>query len=135
MSFSTRELREHNTDAEMANEWLGGWKYNPMPIELYPSTGLVMFAEDGNPIYVGFVWTSNSGMAQLGFITRNPFYKNKLPKDTRKDFLLRLKKYAHSLGYPYVITWTENKNLISDFIDLGLRETSNSVSELINYKL
>ena len=135
MSFSTRELREHNTDAEMANEWLGGWNYNPMPIELYPTTGLVMFAEDGNPVYVGFVWTSNSGMAQLGFITRNPFYKNKLPKDTRKDFLLRLKEYAHSLGYPYVITWTENKNLISDFIDLGLRETSNSVSELINYKL
>ena len=135
MSFPTRELRESNADAEMANEWLGGWKFNPLPIELYPSTGLVMSSEDGNPIYVGFVWTSNSGMAQIGFVTRNPFYKTKLPKDTRKQFLHDLKEYAHSLGYPYVITWTENKNLIGDFVELGFRETSNRVSELINYKI
>lgn len=135
MSFPTRELRESNADAEMANEWLGGWKFNPLPIELYPSTGLVMSSDDGNSIYVGFVWTSNSGMAQIGFVTRNPFYKAKLPKETRKQFLHELKEYAHSLGYPYVITWTENKNLIGDFVDLGFRETSNKVSELINYKI
>lgn len=135
MSFQTRVLRESNADAEMANEWLVGWKYNPLPIELYPSTGLVMLSDDDNPIYVGFVWTSNSGMAQIGFVTRNPFYKTKLPKDTRKDFLCQLKDYAHSLGYPYVITWTENKGLVGDFVDLGFRETSNKVSELINYKI
>ena len=135
MSFQTRELRESNADALMANEWLVGWEFNPLPIELYPSTGLAMLSEDGEAVYVGFVWTSNSGMAQIGFVTRNPFIKTKLPKDTRKQFLHELKEYAHSLGYPYVITWTENKNLVGDFIDLGFRETSNKCSELINYKL
>lgn len=135
MSFKTRELRESNADAVMANEWLLGWNFNPLPIELYPSTGLAMLTLDGEPIYVGFIWTSNSGMAQIGFITRNPFNKIKLPTDTRKDFLNELKEYAHGLGYPYVITWTENKNLVGDFKDLGFRETSDKCSELINYKL
>lgn len=135
MSFQTRELREFNADAVIANEWLIGWNFNPLPIELYPSTGLAMLTNDGEPIYVGFVWTSNSGMAQIGFVTRNPFNKIKLAKDTRKDFLNQLKEYAHSLGYPYVITWTENKNLVGDFKDLGFRETSDKCSELINYKL
>ena len=135
MSFPTRKLREASADAEMANEWLIGWKFNPLPIELYPTTGLAMLSEDGVPIYLGFVWTSNSGMAQIGFVTRNPFNKTKLPEDTRRQFLYELKEYAHSLGYPYVITWTENKNLVTDFIDLGFRETSDKCSELINYKL
>lgn len=130
--FTTRELQ--NGDAEMANEWLSGWRYNPMPIQMYPDSGLVLVNSKNIPVYVGFVWKSNSSLAQLGFITRNPNVK-KLPKDTRKDFLQQLKDYAHSLGFEFVITWTENKFLVNDFVELGFRETSNKVSELINYKI
>ena len=130
--FTTRELQ--NGDAEMANEWLSGWRYNPLPIQMYPDSGLVLVNSKNIPVYVGFVWKSNSSLAQLGFITRNPNVK-KLPKDTRKEFLQQLKDYAHSLGFEFVITWTENKFLVNDFVELGFRETSNKVSELINYKI
>lgn len=133
--FKTRTLFPDNADAEMANQWLEGWKYNPLPVEMYPDKGLVLLNSENDPVYVGFVWTSNSGLAQLGFITRNPFNKTKLPKNTRKEFLQSLKEYAQSLGYPYVITWTENKFLVDDFKELGFRETSNKCSELINYSL
>ena len=130
--FTTRELK--SGDAEMANEWLSGWRYNPLPIQMYPDSGLVLVNSKNIPVYVGFVWKSNSSLAQLGFITRNPNVK-KLPKDTRKDFLQQLKDYAHSLGFEFVITWTENKFLVNDFVELGFRETSNKCSELTNYKL
>lgn len=133
--FKTRTLFPNNTDAEIANQWLEGWKYNPLPVEMYPDKGLVLLDSKENAVYVGFVWTSNSGLAQLGFITRNPFNKTKLPKNIRKEFLQSLKDYAISLGYPYVITWTENKFLVDDFKELGFRETSNKCSELINYSL
>lgn len=130
--FTTRELKKG--DAEMANDWLSGWSYNPLPIQMYPDSGLVMLNEASEPIYIGFVWKSNSSLAQLGFITRNPNVK-KIPKETRKAFLQQLKDYAHNLGFEFVITWTDNKFLVNDFVELGFRETSNKVSELINYKI
>ena len=124
-------------DTLMANEWLKGWKHkgtplNPLPIAMYPSTGLVLFnKEDETPIYIGFVWMSNSKMAQIGFVTRNPFYKKKIPLGIRKSFLESLVRYCKDLGYDYVITWAENKFLIEDFKAMGMVETSNQCSELL----
>lgn len=129
--FTTRTLQQG--DAEMANEWLFGWNRQALPLNMYPDSGLVCLNEDKKPVYVGFIWKSNSGLAQLGFITRNP-YVRKLPKNTRKDFLQKLKEQAHLMGFEFVITWTENKLLVEDFKELGFRETSNKCSELINYK-
>lgn len=118
----------------MANEWLAGWRLQALPIGMYPDKGLVLLDEESNPVFVGFVWTSPSEMAMLGFITRNPLAK-KLPKDTRKRFCKSLDEYARlELGFKYISTWTENKGLVNDFKELGFRETSNQCSELINYK-
>lgn len=131
--FTTRELK--SGDAEMANEWLSGWRKYPLPIGMYPKKGLVLLDSDNNPIYVGFVWSSDSDMAMLGFITRNPNSK-KLPNDTRTRFCKSLDDYAQNdLGFKHIITWTDNKFLVNDFKELGFRETSNKVSELINYKI
>ena len=99
---------------------------------MYPDTGLVLYnEEDDRPIYAGFVWKSNSKMAQIGFITRNPFYKIKLPKDTRKEFLKALIDYCKELGFEYLITWAENPLLVKDFKEIGLVESSNQCTELI----
>lgn len=119
-------------DIEMARVWLEGWKLVPIEKGMYPDKGLVLFnKEDKQPIYIGFIWTSNSEMFMIGFVTRNPFYKVKLPKGVRKEFLLELIRYGEQLGYNYVATWAENQNLVNDFKEIGLRETSNKCSELI----
>lgn len=125
-----RQLEEG--DIDNVNSWLQGWKLNPLPKGMYPNTGLVLYnEEDDYPIYAGFVWKSNSKMAQIGFITRNPFYKVKLPKDTRKEFLKALIDYCKELGFEYLITWAENSLLVNDFKEIGLVESSNQCSELI----
>lgn len=119
-------------DVDKVNAWLQGWKLNPLPKGMYPDTGLILYnEEDDQPIYAGFVWKSNSKMAQIGFITRNPFNKAKLPRDTRKEFLLSLIDYCKELGFEYLITWAENPLLVKDFKEIGLVESSNHCSELI----
>lgn len=137
MNISDLDIRYlHQEDIPMANHWLTGWKHkgknlNPLPPEIYPTTGMVLFNKaDRTPIYIGFVWTSNSRMAQIGFITRNPFYKKKLPKGVRQEFIKALIDYCKDLGYNYVITWAENQFLVQDFKDIGLTETTNQCSEL-----
>lgn len=125
-----RQLEEG--DIDNVNSWLQGWKLNTIPKGMYPDTGLVLYnEEDDQPIYAGFVWKSNSKMAQVGFITRNPFYKVKLPKDTRKEFLKALIDYCKEMGFEYLITWAENPLLVKDFKEIGLVESSNQCSELI----
>lgn len=125
-----RQLEEG--DIDNVNSWLQGWKLNQLPKGMYPDTGLVLYnEEDDQPIYAGFVWKSNSKMAQIGFITRNPFYKVKLPKDTRKEFLKALIDYCKELGFEYLITWAENPLLVKDFKEIGLAESSNHCTELI----
>lgn len=119
-------------DAEKANYWLKGWKLNALPLALYPDTGLVLYnGEDNEDFYMGFLWQSNSKMAQLGFITRNPYYKVRLNKQTRKMLIDALISYARELGYEYVITWAEHEGIVNDFKELGFSESSNRVSELI----
>ncbi|MDV3882905.1 hypothetical protein CMU04_06180 [Elizabethkingia anophelis] len=127
------ELREiESVDIPVVNNWLKQWKLNKLDEGMYPDTGLVLqdaFTKEG--IYMGFVWCSNSKMAMIGFITRNPNYKNKLPKQTREKFIADLSSYSRGLGFTHVITWTDNKLLINDFKNLGYTETSDKVSELI----
>lgn len=130
MEFTTRKLKEG--DIEETGRWLEGWNLTPIERGMYPDTGLVLFnREDKQPIYTGYVWVSNSKMAQIGFITRNPYYKVKLPAGVRKFFLEQLISYCKELGAQYIITWAENKMLVNDFKEIGLRETSDKCSELI----
>lgn len=119
-------------DIPTVSKWLEGWGKTPIAEGMYPDTGLVLYDEESNnDIYMGFVWLSNSRMAQIGFITRNPFFKTKLPKDTRINFLKDLIVYAKDLGKEYVITWAKDKFLVEDFKKIGLTESSNTCSELI----
>ena len=130
LKLQYRKLEEGDIDE--VNSWLLGWKLHALPKGMYPDTGLVLYnTDDDESVYAGFVWKSNSKMAQIGFITRNPFYKAKLPRDTRKEFLKALIDYCKELGFEYLITWAENPLLVKDFKEIGLVESSNHCTELI----
>ena len=130
--LNLRYRKLEDGDIDEVNSWLLGWKLHALPKGMYPDTGLVLYnTDDDEPIYAGFVWKSNSKMAQIGFITRNPFYKAKLPRDTRKEFLKALIDYCKELGFEYLITWAENPLLVKDFKEIGLVESSNHCTELI----
>lgn len=122
-----------DSDKDLANEWLKGWKLNELEREMYPDNGLVLYnSEDNTPIYIGFIWIpETSNMAMIGFITRNPFYKVKLPKGLRKEFVSELRWECKRLGKSVVISWTDNSHLVQDFKELEFAETSNRCSELI----
>lgn len=130
LELSYKEITDK--DIDLVGEWLKGWHLTPIERSNYPDTGLVLFDKvSGESIYMGFVWCTNSKLAQIGFVTRNPFFKTKLPKDTRKKFLFELIGYAKSLGFTTVMTWAENQLLVNDFKELGMLETSDKCSELI----
>ena len=128
--FKTRLLKVK--DKVTVNNWLKDWKLNELYLEMYPDDGLVLETENKEMIYAGFIWIpTSSNMAMIGFITRNPNYKHKLPKGLRTEFVQRLISRCKELGKEVVITWTDNPFLVSDFKILGLVETSNKCSELI----
>lgn len=121
-------------DISQANDWLEYQGLNRIPDEMYPDTGIIMQDEEtGEGIYVGFVWKTNSKLAQVGFIARNKQYKktNK-SEQTIKVFVHQLLLYArHDLGYEYLATWTQDSHLINCFKEFGFTEASNRTSELI----
>lgn len=118
----------------MANEWLKGWRLNPLPLTMYPDTGVVLEDDEGTGVFVGFIWASNSKMAQIGFITRNPKVR-KVPKNTRINFVKELVVEARRMGYEHIISWTDNDFLVNDMREIGFTETSDKCSEMIIYRL
>ena len=130
MFYTTRLIQK--TDLPIVNNWLHDWKLNKLDEDMYPNDGLVVEDEYGNGVYAGFIWIPNSSnMAMIGFITRNPNYKTKLPKTLRTEFVSRLMARCKELGKSVIITWTDNSFLVNDFKVNGMVETSNKCSELI----
>ncbi|MDY3326695.1 hypothetical protein PG299_02565 [Riemerella anatipestifer] len=132
MLFYKRPLQ--SGDANLANEWLEGWGFNPLPIGMYPDTGLVLVYSKEQEVFIAFIWKSNSDMMQIGFVTRNPKYK-KLPRDTRFVFMKEVVKTCYDMGAKHLATWTNNPFLKEDFKKIGFTETANNVSEFIIYQL
>lgn len=121
-------------DITKANDWLEYQKLNRIPEEMYPATGIIMQDENtGEGIYIGFVWMTNSKLAQVGFIARNKQYiKTNKNEQGLKTFIHQLLLYAkNDLGYDYIATWTQDSNLINCFKGFGFTEASNRTSELI----
>lgn len=120
-------------DITKANDWLEAQGLHRIPEPMYPDTGIIMQDENtGEGIYIGFVWKTNSKLAQLGFISRNTQYKKTNKAEQTLDiFIHQLLLYGKELGYEYLITWSENKNLVDSFKSFGFQEASNKVSELI----
>ena len=125
-----RHIKEE--DFENIEKWLKFWKPNDIFIrDMYPSTGLVIYDSYTNTdLYAGFLWLSNSKLAQIGFIVRNPYTKIK-NKQTLKLLINGLFLYAKELGYDYVISEAESEHLKNVFESLGMINTSNGVSEYI----
>ena len=125
-----RHIKEE--DFENIEKWLKFWKPNDIFIrDMYPSTGLVIYDSYTNTdLYAGFLWLSNSKLAQIGFIVRNPFTKIK-NKQTLKLLINGLFLYAKELGYDYVISEAESEHLKNVFESLGMIKTSSGVSEYI----
>ena len=125
-----RHIKEE--DFENIEKWLKFWKPNDIfTRDMYPSTGLVIYDSYTNTdLYVGFLWLSNSKLAQIGFIVRNPYTKIK-NKQTLELLISGLFLYAKELGYDYVISEAESEHLKNVFESLGMINTSNGVSEYI----
>ena len=125
-----RHIKEE--DFENIEKWLKFWKPNDIFIrDMYPSTGLVIYDSYTNTdLYAGFLWLSNSKLAQIGFIVRNPYTKIK-NKQTLELLINGLFLYAKELGYDYVISEAESEHLKNVFESIGMIKTSSGVSEYI----
>jgi hypothetical protein len=120
-------------DITKANDWLEYQGMNRIPEDMYPETGIIMQDEySGEGIYVGFLWMTNSKLAQVGFIARNTQYKKTNRREqSLKIFVNQLLLYAKDLGYSYIATWAQDINLVNCFKEIGFTEASNRTSELI----
>lgn len=125
--FSTRPITE--LDIDKAYTWQQEWGVTPIEKKLYPKKGLMLYYGDKESM-LGFLWSNDSAMAKIGFITRNPSVKQ-LPKQTKEILIRSLIDYAKELGYEYIGGWVADSFLKQAFRDIGFAETSNNVSEFL----
>lgn len=120
-------------DFSMIEQWQLDWNQYPRQRNMYPTTGYIV-ESDGVPLYCGFIWKSDSAMAMIGFITRNPKAKVK-DKQTLKRFIHDLYLRCYEMGFTMVATWAQSPFLKKEFRELGMTETSETCSEFfINLK-
>lgn len=127
MQYKTYVI-DRNEAILLSQKWIEDWGKTPIKTGMYGNIAMAAENENGNLIYVGFIWESPTEMAMIGFITRNPNVKSKI-KNLRKILIESMISHIQKLGYRYISSWCADLGLKRDFLEIGCVETSNTVSE------
>ena len=112
----------------LSQKWIEDWGKIPIKKGMYGNIAMAIENDNGEIIYVGFIWESQTEMAMIGFITRNPNVRSKI-KNLRRILIESMIAHIKKLGYQYISSWCADSGLKKDFLEIGCVETSNTVSE------
>ena len=120
-------------DYELACSWWKAWKF-PAVIRksCLPPIGGVVETEDGNPIMLGFLYTTNSKFCVINWVVSDP----ESGGAARGKAMLKLIRYLKSRAIieakcELVYTMVENDALSDAFIQCGFQPTGDRMMEMI----
>ena len=98
MEFKTY-LIDRSEAILLSQKWISQWGKVPIKEGMYGNIAVAIENEDGEIMYVGFIWESPTEMAMIGFITRNPKVRSK-EKNIRNipNITNRLKECGELIG-------------------------------------
>jgi len=107
-----------DTHYSLLEEWWRKQKKTPPAPEMLSDTGIVVC--DEIPLAMGFMYFSNSGLGQLGFVCANPEIGPRR-KLTALLFLIEtgMKVFAQSKGIKYVHTYSDEPGLTKAYVANG----------------
>lgn len=132
----TLELRDYKGEKDFTElkRWWEFWRWKDrVDPRILSDIGYVV-EEKGIPLCVGWLYTSNSLIANLNFITANPFEdKKKVSKSL--DFLIEcLSQRALKEGARAIMTTVSNKNLAKRIKKLGFIDNGGNLTHFIRLK-
>jgi len=119
MELTVRALQE--SDWETLQEWWTKWNWPEMNRDLLPLNGLggLIVCKEDIPIVAGFLYLTNSKVAQMEWIISNQDYRETDRKDALEMLILGLEEVALSVGKNIILSIGRNTGLINMHKKLG----------------
>ena len=130
MELTVRALQE--SDWETLQEWWTKWNWPEMNRDLLPLNGLggLIVCKGDIPIVAGFLYLTNSKVAQMEWIISNKDYRDLDRKDALEMLILGLEEIALSVGKNIILSIGRNTGLINMHKKLGY-----TVDEKASYEI
>lgn len=119
MELQIRSLQE--SDWETLQEWWTKWNWPEMNRDLLPLNGLggLIVCKGDMPIVAGFLYLTNSKVAQMEWIISNQDYRDPDRKGALEMLILGLEEVALSVGKNIILSIGRNTGLINMHKKLG----------------
>ena len=119
MELKARALQE--SDWETLQEWWTKWEWPQMNRDLLPLNGLggLIVCKGDIPIVAGFLYLTNSKVAQMEWIISNKYYRGADRKDALEMLILGLEEVALSVDKNIILSIGRNTGLINMHKKLG----------------
>ena len=130
MELKSRALRE--SDWETLQSWWEAWEWPEMNKDLLPLNGLggLIISKEDIPVVAGFLYLTNSGVAQIEWVISNPEYREDDRKDALEFLIKELENVALSVGKTIILSIGRSKGLINAHRNLGYTVDDNPSYEI-----
>jgi hypothetical protein len=115
-----------STDYEMILSWWKGHNFAELPAQMLPRTGFI-----ADNAACGFLYSTDSGIAWMEWITTNPEASKSRKKEALGAVVNALVNEAGRLGFKVIFTSVENEKLISGYKKHGFIETDKHMTNMI----
>jgi hypothetical protein len=132
MSFTCRLLKEGDYENTLV-KWWSDWRWTAPPKDMLPQDGLcgVMVSKGGVDICAGFLFLTNSKVANAEYIVSNFEYKENDRHEAIEFLIESLTVIAKERDCKYIFTSLKNSSLIDRYKKCGYIKGSIGCTEMI----
>lgn len=122
---------DHETHYPLAAEWWTRHKFGVLPVEFLPKNGLVIEADDGTPVCLGFLYLTDSAMAWIEYIVANPDAPITVRSDAVDLLIESLVNLSKTLGVGCLFTSTTLRGLTKRYEKQGFVIGDRGTTQLV----
>jgi hypothetical protein len=122
---------EHKLHYAMICDWWTRQKFTPIAPELLPQRGLVVQSDEGIPLCVGFLYSTDSAMGWVEFIVGNPDARRRDVSHALDRLLECLVDLSKLIGHRALFTSSNLKGLVKRFTRAGFTIGDINTTQLV----
>lgn len=104
--------------------------FPPIPQNALPDDGIMVY-EDTQLIAAGFLYTTNSSLCWLEWVTTNPTASPEARNRALNMLLEKLSQRAKALGFTHIFSSLQDKGLINRYQKAGFNCTDTNMTNVI----
>jgi len=129
MTFDLKQYKAQ--DIHEIKKWWEYWRWSDrVHPDILSNAGFIV-SKDNKNLCVGWLYTSNSPVANLNLITANPFEDKKLVDESLNFLIECLSRTALQMGYKIIMTTISNKAFGKRLTKLGFTNTKGTLTHYL----